>query len=194
MFSLAEALPSSIELDGVVYELDMSFDNVILIYDVLNDERISGASQILTCIELLFGKKIELTIEEQRDIFLTIYENYILFDSVDDTEYDIAGNPMPKMQDKESKGAIFDLKEDASYIFSSFMQDYNMDLFEQRGKLHWWKFKSLLDGLSDGTKFKKVLEIRGMELPKDSKQREQVRALKKLYALKNKEGENDGEW
>lgn len=186
MFSLTDDLVSEIKINGHLHSVDMSFDNILRLIDMLNDDDLNDATQILTGIEMLFDKPLGIPIEEQAEVFNQAYIALVGFEAEKELELDIMGNPMP-VQNKEDDGPIYDMQQDAEYIYASFMQDYGMDLLEQQGKLHWYKFKALLAGLSETTKFKKVLEIRQMELPSgkgSGKQREAVKELKKAYALK----------
>src|SRR5699024_9851159 len=113
-------------------------------------------------------------IREKEKVFYEIFKAAIGGGVEDNQPVDIAGNPMPSNNEEVN----YSLKEDAEYIYASFMSDYGIDLIEQQGKLHWYKFKALLGGLTDGSKFVKVLEIREMELPKgkgSGKQREHIK-------------------
>lgn len=188
MFQLTGDLVSSIEINGQKYNVDMSFDNILRLIDMLNDKELADAAQIIIGIQMLFDEQLDMPIEEQSDVFNQAYHALIGADAEKEIEYDLLGNPMPS-QEAESDEPSYDLKQDAEYIYASFLQDYNIDLFEQQGKLHWYKFKALLGGLSETTKFRKVLEIRQMPLPSGkgtAKQRAEVEKLKKAYALKNK--------
>ena len=69
----------------------------------------------------------------------------------------------------------------------SFMQDYQIDLIDEQGRLPWKKFLYLFNGLSSDTKIKQVMQIRSMEVPqyngKNAKQIQQINELKSYYAL-----------
>ena len=82
---------------------------------------------------------------------------------------------------------VLDYKQDSMYIYSSFMADYGIDLFEQQGKLHWWKFVSLLSGLSEKSKMREIMGIRSRPLPEPNKYNQKEIAnlieLKQYYAL-----------
>ncbi len=82
---------------------------------------------------------------------------------------------------------ILDFEEDGEYIYASFMLDYGIDLVDMQGRLHWKKFIALFQGLSDRTKIREVMRIRGMELPKytgqNQKQIQEITRLKSYYAL-----------
>ena len=92
--------------------------------------------------------------------------------------------PMPDISEDDKKA--FDLAQDAEFIYASFMHTYQIDLFEQQGKLHWKKFKALLNGLSEDSIFSRVVGIRTAELPSGKgmqKERERLRKLKQKFAL-----------
>lgn len=40
------------------------------------------------------------------------------------------------------------------------MEQYGIDLIKEQGKLHWDKFKALLDGLGPDTQFRRIVTIR----------------------------------
>lgn len=184
MFDLAYPIEDNDKLiiDDVEYELDLSFDNVLRLIDMLNDDEVDDASQIEFGLKMLIGESLDINFEQKIDIFYRIFQEKI-GQGTDSQPVDIDGNPMPVMKEEKT----YDLKQDAEYIFASFMSDYGIDLFEQQGKLHWFKFKALLGGLTDGSKFLRVIEIRTSELPKGKgteKQRKQMLELKRIYALK----------
>lgn len=184
MLSLAYSLTDTVEIDGKEYEIDLSFDNVLRLIDMLNDEELDDIVQIETGLYMLLGIDLDYDIEQKEKIFYEIFKSTI--DSEEEKQkLDIEGNPMPNVENKEEK--VFSLKQDADYIFASFYQDYGIDLIEMQGKMHWDKFKALLGGLKGDTKLKEVLEIRTMELPKGkgtSKERSRIKKLKEIYELK----------
>lgn len=80
-----------------------------------------------------------------------------------------------------------DFIQDGQLIYAAFMQAYGIDLNDQRGKLHWWKFTALLRGLPSNTRFMEVVQIRTKPMPAPTKHNAQERAqlirLKQEYAL-----------
>lgn len=187
MFHLTDKLVESVEINGISYDVDMSFDNILRITDMLNDDQLDDATQIILGIQLLFNEPLDAPIEEQAEIFNQAYTALIGIEEKE-VEYDLLGNPMPGQGEDEEQEGIYDIKQDAEYIYASFMQDYSIDLLEQQSKMHWYKFKALLNGLSETTKFKKVIEIRQMPLPTgkgSAKHRKEVEDLKKVYELKS---------
>ena len=191
MFDLAYPLTETVEIDGKEYELNLSFDNVLRLIDMLNDKELSDYEQVEFGLEMLIGDNLEnYDFGKKEEIFYSIFKETIGKDAEEGQPVDIEGNPMPQKKEKEK----YDLKQDAAYIYASFMSDYGIDLFEQHGKLHWLKFKALLGGLTDGSKFLRVLEIRTAELPEGKgteKQRKQMLELKRIYALKGDDIDED---
>lgn len=186
MFDLAYPLTDTVEINGETYDLDLSFDNVLRLIDMLSDEGLHDAVQIELGLQMLLGVELDCDIYEKEKIFHELFNSTIGKEVEENQPVDIAGNPMPQEQQER----VYSLKQDAEYIYASFMSDYGIDLFEQQGKLHWFKFRALLAGLTEGSKFSRVIDIRISELPTGkgtSKQREQMLKLKKIYKLKDEE-------
>lgn len=183
MFDLAYPLNESVTIDGKEYPLNLAFDNVLRLLDMLGDEELSPIVQINTGLKMLIGTDLKMDIDKKEEVFYQIFQSTIGKDVETNQNLDIEGNPMP--QQKEEK--VYSIKQDAPYIYASFYQDYGIDLFEMQGKLHWEKFKALLTGLSPNTKFKEIVNIRTMELPTGKgteKQRKNIKELKEYYRLK----------
>lgn len=184
MLQLAYPIDDTVTIDGQEYELDMSFDNVLRLIDLLNDEELNDITQIEVGLQMLLGIELDYDILEKEKIFYELFKSTIGKEAEENQPVDLAGNPMPS-NEKDEK--TYCLKQDADYVYASFMSDYGIDLIEQQGQLHWSKFKALLSGLTDGSKFLRVIEIRTMELPTgkgSQKQKEQIKKLKAQYALK----------
>lgn len=193
MFNIFEELPTSIEYMGKTFNVDMSFDNIIRVEAIKQDETLFMAEKIESIFECLF----DIEPIEDYEVMSEMIEvaTLKLIQKQDEEEsivYDLSGNPMPKVE--EANGKSFDLLQDMEYIYSSFMLDYKIDLFEERGRMHWWKFTALLDGLSESTRLSQVIRIRTMDLPTGKgtqKDKERIMRLKRKYKLKG--AELDGE-
>lgn len=184
---MAYPLNETVEIDGKEYPLNLTFDNVLRLYDMLNDKKLTDYTQIVTGLKMLIGTDLpEYPIEEKTEIFQKIYYETIGKDAEESIPVDIEGNPMPKKPEERE----YSIKQDAPYIYASFYQDYGIDLYEVQGKLHWEKFKALLHGLRSDTQFKEIVHIRTMELPNGKgteKTRKHIIELKEFYKLKENE-------
>lgn len=179
---LTDRFDDSITIDGKDYALDLSFDNVLRIYELKDDDEIDDYTKIEYMFEMLVigGESLDLSIEQKSMIVEKIFDTFILVES----KYK---DQQETQNAEESAKKIWDINKDAELIYASFLYDYNIDLFEQQGKLHWRKFIALLNGLSEDSPFMQVVRIRTMEIPKpnkyNAKERETIRKLKRLYAL-----------
>ena len=188
MFSLYYKLDDTVEINGNQYQVNTAFDNILKIIDMTNDKRLADAYKIRLGLQMFFGKEtdlIQLPFEEQIIIFNQVFSDYINQGKEQEIETDLAGNPLPANY-KKDKENFYSLKHDAEYIYASFQQAYGIDLIEEQGKLHWYKFQALLSGLPDDTKFKQVVSIRAWKKPtKADTEEKQMNQLKKVYALPN---------
>lgn len=99
-----------------------------------------------------------------------------------------------KKQKSESRSRlsrVYDYEHDADYIYSAFLQQYNVDLQDQQ--LHWWKFKAMFRALTDQCEFVKIMGYRSIEINNNmtKSQKEFYQKMKKLHALPLPKGEEE---
>ncbi|MEK4149978.1 Gp15 family bacteriophage protein [Robertmurraya sp. FSL W8-0741] len=183
---LNDALVTFFSFDGKEYAIDLAFDNVLDVFDVLEDKTLRMYEKAEICLELLLGKQFKGA--NAVELWNHIYEQYIYVKNEQPVMYDLKGNPLP-VQPEDEKEKMIDLEQDAEYIFASFKQAYNMNLYEQQGKLHWHEFQALLNGLPSDTIMKRIIEIRAWKPSKGESQeyKEAMRKLQKVYALNDSE-------
>lgn len=185
---LNDPLVTSFVFEDREYEIDLSFDTVLDVFDYLDDKSLRDYEKAEISLSLLLG---EQTYDESKAIELWnyIYENFIEIKHEQPVEYDLLGNPLPKK--KEESKRVIDFEKDAEYIFASFQQAYGMNLYEQQGKLHWHEFQALLNGLPPDTIMQRIIQIRLWKPSKHdpSEYKESMKKLQKVYALENVEEE-----
>lgn len=183
---LNDALVTFFVYNDVEYEIDLSFDNVLDVYDVL-DMDLHDFEKARMCLTLLIGKHDYQNLEAI-ELWNYIYSNFIHVESKEVVKKDLLGNvlPAPKKEEGEEERLI-DFDKDANYIYASFMQAYNINLFEQQGVMHWKEFLALLDGLPSNTRMKEIIRIRSWTPSKhDSNEyKEQMRELQDIYSLES---------
>jgi len=186
MLNLAYPIDDTVNINGTEYVVDMSFDNILRLIDLIEDKTILDEFKVNTGLLMLINDKLEdYELQERADIFIELVKSVVGSDAKESQPVDIDGNPMPVMPSDDKKA--YDLAQDAEYIYASFMHTYKIDLFEMQGVLHWKKFKSLLNGLSEDSIFSRIVGIRTAELPSGkgtAKERERMQKLKRQYALK----------
>ena len=164
MIDLSERLPYSIEYNGQQYKLCPAYDNILRMYRAI--EGIDDMEQVDIMLYFLIDGSYPLDINLLQAIINLIF---------------------PKARQTGQNARSFDFQQDAQLIYASFYQAYGMDLFEQQGKLHWWSFMALLNGLPSDTKLSEVISIRTRPIPKatryNARERNELLRLKHIYAL-----------
>lgn len=175
---LTTPLSSSIVWDGRRIPLNLSYDTVLMVYEVWQDGAFTDADKVDICLGLLVtGWRGNRLIEackwrERVDMLSSIFREHI--------------NTEQKTGAKKER--TFDFTQDAEYIFASFFMDYGIDLIQEQGRLDWRKFIALFSGLSDKTKMREVIAVRSRPMPKPTQHNAaEITALKEAkeyYALK----------
>lgn len=189
MFSLYYRPENKISIDGKEYMVNTSFDVILRLIDLLKDTSISDSLKLDMALKMLLGDvadTLEYDLMTKKEIFNQLFDKFVIDTSKKTKQLDRQGNEMPLFE--EDKKAHYSLKHDASYIYSSFMQAYKIDLVEQQGKLDWLKFQALLSGLPEGTKFREVVSIRQWKKPsKSDTEAKRMAELKEIYKLPGEE-------
>lgn len=179
MLALYQDLPVHIEYRGRVYPLELAFDRVLACLDLQRDPAVPDEKRLLWVAQKLGLPVDKLSAQDLAVMVETVFREYVWF------QY-------RKAPGGGSAVKTFDFQLDADLIYSSFMQAYGIDLIEQQGKLHWWKFYSLFLGLPSGTKMREVMSIRAREIPAPTKHNQKeirrLRELKQFYALPGVDG------
>ncbi len=194
-------LKEQVSFRGRIFYIDMAFDNILTIFEILEDKDLSDAQKLLDTLYMFTSEeefspgyfdsvdKVGYASELQRFIFQEVLDSS---EEEDDYMVDILGNKFkpPKKDDEEDKKRTYDFIHDAKYIYSSFWKDYQINLYDFHGKMHWEVFLALFEGLSDDTKIKQIIGIRTRELPSGKgteKEREELLRLKNVYKLPERE-------
>lgn len=161
------------------YTVNPSYDIVLDLQKVYRDSRLNDVDKINTALRMLIvrPKRIHMSTNQKMNLLQAIYDQCI---------------KIPERHSPKNQQKVFDFEFDGEYIYSSFLLDYGIDLIDMRGILPWKKFIALFQGLSERTKIREVMRIRGMEIPKyngkNAKQIQEIQELKSYYALPVKGG------
>lgn len=175
MINITKPIPESIIFRDKKYMLNLSYDNVLNVFELFKDDVLFDYEKIDMALTML----VKGCGDVPRELFETLFDKFISI-----------GKSTGK-----SKLRTFDFVQDGVYLFSSFMADYGIDLFKEQGHLHWWKFISLFQGLSDKTKMHEVMSIRSRPLPEPNKHNgaeiSSLIELKNYYALEISQSERE---
>ncbi|WP_100489424.1 Gp15 family bacteriophage protein [Sporolactobacillus pectinivorans] len=183
MLSLKQPLDDKIRINGRDYFLDLSFDNVLRWYELIDDDSINEMGKILLAFEM-FIPECEVDVDTQIKAIQAI------------SKY-IAGEPNDG-QETSDQTQYYSFSKDAEYIYASFLQEYGIDLIDQQGVMRWEKFIALFKGLRDNTKINQIIGIRATDVPNGSSEyekaeRERILQLKSAYALDSEQNRQEQE-
>jgi len=179
---LNDPLTTSIFFEEKEYPIDLSFDNVLDVLEVLRRTDILMTNKVEIVIYLLIGKN-ELDFDQSIRLWDMIRKDYIEIGMEKPKKYDVKGNLVPEIEEEESEQVI-DLVADAKYIYASFRQ-IGINLFHEQGKMQWEEFQALLESLPDDTIMQRVIQIRLWKPTKgeSSQYKEQMRKAQSRYRL-----------
>ena len=150
-------LNNEFDYQGKTYKINLSFDTVISFYELLSDKHFSAEEKIEIAFEMFFG--FETT---NPDFAISAFEqiNQYLQQKPygNDEDDDVSNNDMQGNLTKEVK--YYSFTQDAEAIYSSFMEQYGINLLHEKVKMHWDEFKALFAGLNDKTYMSRIIQIR----------------------------------
>ena len=134
---LNDPLVTSFMYKDKKYDIDLSFDNVLDVFDVMRNKDLRDYEKAEIGLTLLIGEDFEPSV--MIELWNYVFGEFIQFNVERTVEYDIKGNPMPVVEDDDEE--YLDLEQDAEYIFASFRQAYGINLYDEQGKMTWAEFK-----------------------------------------------------
>ena len=188
---LNDLLPDTFTYNDEEISIDLAFDNILDVFDILKMKELPEFNRAELSLVLLFGEDV-IDFEDTIEVYNQVFDLFL--NTKDDhkpVRYDIAGNPMPEKEDDKGDVPLIDLSQDAEFLYASFIQAYGINLIKEQGKLHWYEFKALLNGLPEDTIIKQIIHIRSYKSGEhDSKEyKKQMEDLQDFYRL-----EVDDEW
>ena len=157
-------LPDTVEYEGEVYKLDLSYSVFFAVADVLKDDCLMDWQKAETALDMFIIGEQPL--------------NSGLLSAI----YDLLKDDRPK-----SGKAYMDIEQDWAYICAGFQQAYGIDLYSDKD-MHILRWQALLQGLPKDTKLVEIIGIRAMDMPTpnkhNAKQIAELSRLKLLYGLR----------
>lgn len=177
---LIDRLP--MKIDGI--NINTDFRISILFELMMQDNEISDVEKIKQALILYYPNFEKITDYKEA------IQNIIWFYKGGKEEN--VDKEVKKSNSKEKQ--IYSYEFDAEYIYSAFMEQYNIDL-NSIDYLHWWKFKALFNSLNENVMFSKIMGYRAMELNKikDKEMKKHYKKLKEIYKLPDMRSEEEKE-
>jgi hypothetical protein len=175
--TLYAPLPYSAVFGGKRYKINPYFDCVLEIFSVFQRDDLTELEKVDYALFVLVKGRYPVSGDLLNAVFDALIEK-------------------PEGRSDEPKS--FDFDQDAAYIYAGFRQAYGIDLYNECGKLHWWKFIALFGGLPENTRIREIMVIRARKIPAATKYNgeeiKQLMELKAHYALKLSEEEREGQF
>lgn len=139
--------------DGRDYRVNLAFDNVLRWYDLLGRKDLTDADKGVIGWRMFVNADSVGPMDRIRA--LKWIGDYLAEEPYHDPDDDSVSDDASGDPDK-----YFSYTQDAPAIWSSIRAYYGIDLEEELGKLHWHKFRALLDGLPSSSYFMRIIDIR----------------------------------
>lgn len=183
MIYLTKGLPKYVKVSDSQIELNTDYRAWIEYEQLMLDEDMDSVEQIEKIVSTCLKDEVILeSLEELEELFEELLWFYSL--GKDDVKEKVEKEGKDKEADfNQGAKMVYSFEHDWSYIYSAFMECYNINLFKEN--LHWWEFKSLFESLNDKCKFSKILSYRSMKISSKMSKEEKkfYRQMKKIYAL-----------
>lgn len=165
IYSLSQSCPRSIEVGGICYTLNLSFDRVLSAFEILSKNELDDIDLFDIIFDWLVVSPKVRKLAARAEVVKEIFDKLINFDK--------------NTSDTEAETISF--AQDAPYIYAAFRQAYGIDLFKEQGKLQWWEFMALLSAIPSDTRLCDIIDIRTRKIPAyTGKNQEQIDSLLKL--------------
>ena len=169
---LIDRLPRTVFLDGQDYRINSNFRTSILFELMMQDSTLTKNERAMNALKLYFPEIPEDT--------KGAFKKIIWFYGCGKAEKESSGSA----SEEKRKTRVYSFEHDDDYIFSAFLYQYRIDLQDIR-YLHWWKFRSMFNALTEENLFVKIMQYRSMKISADlpKEQKDFYKKMKKMYAL-----------
>ncbi|HDR7601037.1 TPA: hypothetical protein QCX65_004481 [Bacillus mycoides] len=191
MFKLTDRNRDVYTWADVPIELNLSFDNILKIMELFDDDSVSDrAKPNVALLMLIVDKELlsQLDPSNKEKLLIDVFKDKLNIDLSSDKKKNEMTETIENEDDKQSPEIpVVNFTLDAEMIFASFLYDYGINLFDQQGVLQWSEFLALFNNLSEKTPMRTAIHYRTCEIPKKDKhnaeERKQIKKMKERYEL-----------
>ena len=182
--NLISKLPLTLTVNNEVYEINTDFKKGIE-FEGLFKENLTNQEFWNKALKIYYPI-LDCTIMDNELKKIKRYEN-IISNSDEAIQqmllFHRCGKEIVKDDNKtEQKEEILSYTHDWDLIVGAFKNQYNVNLYKD--ELHWWEFKAYFNALKEDTKIKQIINIRGTDMSKLSKEQQAYyRKLKNIYKI-----------
>lgn len=139
---LTDALPESVDISGVMYQINTDFRTCLKTIMAFEDPELTPQEKSSLLLSNLYPE-IPSDIKQamaQANLFLN------------------GGKVNDDENENEPPLRVYSFSKDANFIFAAFRQTHGIDL--QQADLHWWEFLALFMDLGQDTTFCQLVSLR----------------------------------
>ena len=165
--------PEFAEIDEEEYKINTDYKYALECFKIIDNASISDMERAIAVVSVLFGR------EDKNGDIVGIPKN--LEKALEKATIFLSCGKENK-NIKETKKDM-DFEYDKEFIYASFISDYNIDL--ENKEMHFWKFCSLISGLTEDSILNRVRDLRNTNLSdyKDSKIKGKIQEAMERVAL-----------
>lgn len=175
-----DGLPESVDISGREVPIEYDWRVWLMIEELFGDGELTAGERERLAVDIAFGG---------------LPEGCDFSESVRALRWFYLCGEEPRGEIKSGgiSAPVCDIRQDWGYIYAAFLQLYNIDLFAAELRLHWWQFRALMSGLTDGCELGKIIGYRSCDLGriKDKELRRDYARLKAAYRLDAPESPQD---
>lgn len=178
---ILDEFPNALEISGSIYAIHGDFRAWLQLIRILDKPKDQiTAEDVRRALEYVF---IEFPITEDIEDVMDEVTAFIKNEKID--EYNDEPLKMADVAEPERAEKVIDYDFDAEYIYSAFMEAYNINL--RTAELHWIEFMALFNGLPKTCALMEIIGYRSVsnstysKMSKDEKLH--IRNMKRIYAL-----------
>lgn len=170
---LTSTLPETVEVRGAAYPVNTDFRVWIRFGELASDVKGNCAEMLILCYKDALPPSLSHAMTALVDFYLC--------------------GKRSANGSAEAKTPIVSFTEDAEYIYSAYLNQYQIDLTATN--LHWYQFMALFKALDDECKMSKIMEARAVNLSsiKDKNMKAYYRKMKRAYRLPDNRTEEQKE-
>lgn len=179
MNMIIDPLPDSVRICGELVKIRTDFRVWLMLEQLLSDDTLNQFERVSLALNLCYPEQAT-DASEAVNALIWFYRG---------------GNPedkrLTKMAEKNPPKKVYDIDQDAEFIFAAFMQTYGIDL--TTASLHWWQFRAMMHSLPEECMFSKIMGYRAVRLSsiKDKDERSRIGQKQALYRLRNGQTEEE---
>lgn len=190
MFKLTDRNRDIYEWAGTAIELNLSFDNVLKLMELFDDQNVPDQIKPDLALNMLIVDSsllVQLSPYKKEKLLIDVFKDKL---NIDLSQSNKKNEMTESANDEDSDYPdipVVNFAIDAERIYASFLYDYGINLFEQQGKLQWDEFLALFNNLSEKTPMRTAIHYRTCEIPKkdkhNSEERKRIKKMKARYEL-----------